>query len=111
MTADTSAGLYGHLAKWPTKGQMVSLLRSGGLSVSEGTYSIRIADFSHFVFQEYGGDLGDPQIDADAADAETLAAEAQRVSDILAKAGIAHRFEIYQADDEQMTHCFQHNWP
>jgi len=107
----SDAYLQGELAEWPTMGQMTSLLWSAGLQPSVGKYSIRIAKFSHFIFQEYGGDLGDPHIDAEAEDMETLAAEAKQVSDIFTKAGIAHRFELYQEGVEEMIHCFQHNWP
>lgn len=107
----TDAYLAGELAKWPTMSQMASLLQSAGLRVYVGRYSIRIDDFSHFTFQEYGGDLGYPQIEADADDVETLAAEAKRVSDIFTNAGLVHRFEIYQEGIEEMTHYFHHSWP
>jgi len=107
----TSAYLAGELAVWPDMSRMASLLRSAGLCVSVGRYSIRLDDFSHFAFQEYGGDLGDPQIEADADDAETLAAEAKRVSDVLTKAELVHRFEIYVHGAEEMTHYFHHGWP
>ena len=54
---DTSAFLAGQLAEWPTKEDMTTILRDAGLTVQVGIYSIRVLDCSHFVFQEYGGDL------------------------------------------------------
>lgn len=109
MTSD--AYLAGELAVWPDKGRMASLLRSAGLRVSVGRHSIRIADFSHFVFQEYGGDLGEPRIEADADSAEILASEAQRISDVLSGAGLVHRFEIYQDGIDEIKHYFHFGWP
>jgi hypothetical protein len=109
MTTDSY--LAGQLAVWPDKDGMASLLQSAGLRVSVGRYSIRLDDFSHFAFQEYGGDLGDPQIEADADDAQTLAAEAKRLSDVLSSAGLVHRFEIYQHGIDEMIHYFHYGWP
>jgi hypothetical protein len=105
------AHLCGELAQWPDKESMASLLQSAGIRMTVGQYSIRLIDFSHFIFQTYGGDLGDPQIEASADDVETLAAEAKRISDIFAKAGLAHRFEIYQDGKDEMAHYFHHGWP
>ena len=82
---DTTAHLCGQLAIWPSKGKMVKILRSAGLRVHIGRYSIRVEDCSHFVFQEYGGDLGDPTIDADADSPLEMTREARLVSDALAK--------------------------
>jgi len=103
--------LCGELAKWPDKDQMASILLAAGLRISVGRYSIRLDDFSHFGFQEYGGDLGDPQIEADAESAEELASDAKRVSDVLADAGLVHRFEIYDDNHNEMLHYFHHGWP
>jgi len=61
-----SAYVSGQLEKWPILDRMAAILSDAGLHIVVGHYSIRIEDFDHFVFQEYGGDLGDPQIDADA---------------------------------------------
>ena len=66
--------------------------------------------FSHFVFQQYGGDLGDPCVEA-AGDAETLATEAHRVSEIFANAGLVHRFELYENERAEPTHYFHFDWP
>ncbi len=51
------ADLSGELAIWPTKEQMAAILRDSGLNIYVGRYSVRVEDCSHFVFQEYGGDL------------------------------------------------------
>ena len=39
---------------------MGEILRGAGLRVTVGKYSVRIDDCSHFIFQDYGGNLGDP---------------------------------------------------
>jgi hypothetical protein len=106
-----AAYLAAQLAAWPDMQSMARILRSGGLVVTVGRYSIRIHDFAHFSFEHYGGDLCEPSIDADADDAEALAAQAKRVSSILAKAGLVHRFEVYEDDNEEMTHYFHYGWP
>jgi hypothetical protein len=106
-----TAILAGELAEWPDMDRMASILQSAGVSIGVGRYSIRLNEFSNFSFQEYGGDLGDPQIEADADDVETLAVEAGRVSRILADAGLVHRFEIYQDGVDEMTHYFHYGWP
>lgn len=75
-----------------------------------GRYSIRLEDCEHFVFQEYGGDFGDPQIDADASTLEKMTADAERVSAALASEDIRHRFEIYDNNDA-MVGYIHHRWP
>jgi hypothetical protein len=107
---DTSVRIYGELAKWPSKDAMASILRAAGLVVTEGRFSVRVESCSHFVFQEYGGDLGDPVIDADAESAEEAIRDAQIVSNALAHADIKHHFEIYNHRDE-LAGDVHHNWP
>jgi hypothetical protein len=105
-----SARIAGEVAKWPTKDRMAATLRDAGLSVYVGKYSVRIEDCSHFVFQEYGGDLGDPSIDADADSADVMIREGKIVSDALARAGVKHRFEIYD-DSDKLCGYIHHEWP
>jgi hypothetical protein len=107
---DTSAYLAGELEPWPTKDRMVALLRDAGLDFKEGRYSIRVEDCSHFIFEEYGGDLGDPQIDADADSLEQMMRDGKLISDILTHAGIKHRSEIYD-DQNEMASYLHHEWP
>jgi hypothetical protein len=57
-----------------------------------------------------GGDIDDPQIDADADSPEILRYEAARVSNALAAAGLAHRFEIY-SDGSELLHYLHFDWP
>lgn len=106
---DPSAHIAGQLAEWPTKEEMTAILRVAGLRVHVGQYSIRIEDCSHFVFQEYGGDLGEPRIDADAESVERMLRDATLVSDALARAGIRHRFELY--NDNEMVGYLHYHWP
>lgn len=106
-----SAHLCGELSNWPTQERMVALLADAGLGVVEERYSLRIKDFSHFVFQEYHGDLGVPTIDADADSVDELLCNSQRVSQALAMAGVRHRFEIYEDDQESMSAYLHYDWP
>jgi hypothetical protein len=100
----------GELRSWPTKERMTQILRDSGLRVTVGQYSIRIDDCSHFVFQEYGGDLGEPSVDADADSGADLLRDAQRVSSALSHAGVVHRFEVYDEQDALVGY-FHHDWP
>ncbi len=102
--------LYGQIDGWPTKDRLASLLASAGFSVAIGRYSIRLNDCEHFVFQEYGGDLGEPRIDADASSLEKMLADAGRVSCALASADIRHRFELCDIREELVGYL-HHQWP
>src|SRR5207253_2366023 len=105
-----SAYIAGELANWPTKDRMAAILRDAGLRVQVGTYSIRVQDCSHFVFQEYGRDLGEPTVDADADTVEAMMREGRLVSQALAGAGVRHRFEIYD-DRNELLGYLHHRWP
>jgi hypothetical protein len=107
---DQSAYIAGELAQWPKKRQLASLLREAGLQVQVGDYSIRVLNCSHFVFQHYGGDLGDPQIEADADTVAELTRDAKLVSDALAAHGIRHRFEIY-VQGGSLAGYLHYDWP
>ena len=107
---DTSAHIAGQLAEWPSKNRMAEILREAGLQLYVGSYSIRVDNCSHFVFQEYGGDLGSPSIDADAGSPEEMLHDGKLVSDALAKAGVRHRFEIYDQKDGMVAYL-NHDWP
>jgi|GEM_PF-952770 len=102
--------LYGQLETWPSKTEMATLMEAARFSVQVGQYSIRLRDCEHFVFQEYGGDLGDPQFDADASSLEKMLEDGGRVSAALAAAGIRHRFEKYNDSDELIGYL-HHRWP
>ena len=106
----TSIHLAGELDQWPSKPEMAAVLRAARLSITVGRYSIRIEDCDHFVFQGYGGDLGDPSVDADADSLERMLHDGGRVSEALSDAGIRHRFELYD-DDERLVGYLHHNWP
>jgi len=105
-----SAHIAGELTWWPTKERMAAILRDAGLRVQVGRYSVHVQDCSHFVFQEYGGDLGGPTVDADAETVEELMREGRLVSDALARAGVRHRFEIYD-DRDALCGYLHHGWP
>jgi hypothetical protein len=103
------ASLVGELAPWPSRRRLAEVLRKAGLKVVVGNYSIRVNVCRHFVFQEYGGDLGTPVIDADADSAEAMLRGGQLVSQALTRAGVRHRFEIYDLRDE-MVGYLHHEW-
>ena len=107
---ETEIYLSGGIDGWPTQSQMVKIMRAAGFSVTVGRYSIRLDDCDHFIFQEYGGDLGEPQIDADANSLETMMRDAVRVSQALTDADIRHRFELYD-DANKMVGYLHHDWP
>ena len=90
---------------------MAAILRDAGLRVYVGRYSIRVEDCSHFVFQEYGGDLGDPVVDAFADSVEQMLREASLVSRALANADVAHRFEVYCESTTDMVGYLHHDSP
>jgi hypothetical protein len=108
--SDRSAMLSGECSPWPTKAALVRHLKNAGLNVYEGKYSVRVEDFSHFVFQQYGGDIAEPMIDADAESVETLLYEAKLISAALAAAGVRHRFEVYDGDD-LLAGYLHYQWP
>ena len=102
--------LSGELKPWPRKCRLARILRAAGMTVRVGSYSVRIEECPHFVFQEYGGELGDPQIEADTDTLEELLREAGLISAALTRAGVVHRFEIYD-DDNEMCGYLHHEWP
>lgn len=108
--SDASAVLFGQCRPWPSKEALVRLLEAAGLRVSQGRFSVRVGDCSHFVFQHLGGDVSAPTIDADADTPYLLMRDAQLVSSALAAAGVKHRFEIYDRYDELVA-CLHHDWP
>ena len=108
--SDTFAVLYGQCSPWPTKEALVQLLKNARLRVSEGRYSVRVEDCSHFVFQHLGGDLSAPSIDADSDDAAVLAQDATLVSHALSAAGVKHRFEMYDQNN-QLFARLHFDWP
>jgi hypothetical protein len=107
---NTEVRLCGQLEKWPSKTEMARLMEAAGFSVHVGQYSIRLQDCEHFAFQEYGGDLGDPQFDADASTLEKMLEDGGRVSAALTAANLRHRFELYSNNDELVGYL-HHRWP
>jgi hypothetical protein len=102
--------ICGELGAWPTKDRMAAILHDAGLTVIVGKYSIRIKDCSSFVFQQYGGDLGDPVIGADADSLEEMMRDGGLVSKALARSEIGHRFEIYDGQNKLVGYL-HHDWP
>jgi hypothetical protein len=107
---DTSVHIAGELSTWPDKHRMAKILHKGGLNVYVSKYSVRVEDCSHFSFEHYGGDIGEPIIDADADSLDEMMRDAKRVSAALAAAGIRHRFELYDAANEMVGYV-HYDWP
>jgi hypothetical protein len=95
------AVLHGECDPWPSKAEMMKVLAAGGLRIMEGQYSIWVRDCERFSFVTYGGDICEPTISAEADSVDVMIRDAGLVSDALAKAGIRHRFEIYDASDDE----------
>jgi hypothetical protein len=110
MMEDIAALVHGECAPWPSRQTLVGCLRAAGLTVVEGKFSVRVSDCGHFVFQQYGGDIAEPRIDADADDTETMVREAALVSAALTAANIRHRFEVYGPGDDLAAYL-HHDWP
>ena len=102
--------LYGELDPWPELEELVAILEEGGLRVKCGRYSVRVLDCDHFLFSEYGGDLGSPRLEADARDVESMLSDGQTVSDALSAKGVRHRFEIYDSAGHLVAYL-HHGWP
>jgi hypothetical protein len=102
----TQAHLTGELVPWPPKGRLAAILRDAGFQVAATKFAIRLDDLSHFIFQDYGGYEAEPRLDAEAENAEVLLREATRVSEALTKAGIVHRFDVFE--DDQLKHSLHH---
>jgi hypothetical protein len=90
---------------------MAAILRDAGLRLYVGPYSIRVEDCARFKFQEYGGDLGQPIIDASAETVEGMMQDGRLVSQALARAGVKHRFEVYDDDGDELAGYLHHGWP
>ena len=107
---DENATLAAEITKWPSKAELIDIFRDDGFVVSEGRYSVILADFDHFAFRELGGDLGTGCVTADHPSIEELVTFSGRVSQTLAKSGIRHRFEVY-SEKEDLAAYFHHDWP
>ncbi|MCW9044360.1 MAG: hypothetical protein OQK05_13550 [Pseudopelagicola sp.] len=104
------ATLAAEISKWPSKTELLNIFKTNGYAVIEGTYSVRLADFDHFIFRDLGGDLGQGTITADHKSTEELADFSGRVSRTLANSGIRHRFEVY-SDKEELAAYLHYEWP
>ena len=98
--SETDATLAAEIRSWPSKSAMEKILRNAGLSVRSGKFSIRIDACSHFVFQQYGGDVGQPVVDANAETVERMIGDTELVSAALSEGRVEHRFEVYNSDGE-----------
>lgn len=103
------AHLAGEISNWPPKRRMAQILTDSGLRVYIGQFSVRVENCFHFVFQHYGGDLGEPVIDADADSVERLLSDAEMVSSALTCAKVRHRFEIY-GDGDNLCGYLHFRW-
>ena len=102
--------VHGQFRQWPTKEQMAHFLRGAGLRVTIGKYSVRVDDCSQFSFEQYGGDLGAPSIDASADSEPDMLRDVERVSAALSRAGVVHSFTVYD-ENEKLIGYYHHECP
>jgi hypothetical protein len=98
MQTSRDAVANGAIPQPRTPDEMRRLLSSCGLTPSGGdTHHISVAECSHFVFRENGreGYL----LSADAESLDELLRDAALVSGAFSRAGVEHRFEVYDAQD------------
>ncbi len=107
---DEYALLSASISKWPSKTELANMFKLDGFAITEGTYSIRLNDFDHFVFRELSHDSSTGCITADHKSSEELVAFSGRVSKTLAKSGVRHRFEVY-SEKEELVSYMHHDWP
>ncbi|QSI76653.1 hypothetical protein [Niveibacterium microcysteis] len=104
------ATLSGQLSSWPPKEELARVLTSAGLRVHIGRYSVRVEGCERSSFEQYGGDISQPCIVADAETTEKMITDSRLVSNALAAVGIRHRFEVYDGNDNLAAY-FHHDWP
>jgi hypothetical protein len=107
---DESVSIAGELLPWPARRHLASILRDAGLKVTVGQYSVRVDSCSHFSFENYGGDICEPTIYADADSLDEMMRDAQLVSAALTRGKVKHRFELYDSRN-QMVGYLHHDWP
>lgn len=101
--------MHGELAPWLSQSDTAALFRNAGFKVDVGKHSVRIDACSIFSFESFG--LGEPCIECDADDLETMLADLKRVSEALTVNGIRHRFEVYASDGGEQLAYFHDHWP
>lgn len=104
--------IYGYCDPWPSRQEMGRILQAYGLEVVVGDWSVKVTiDGRHFDFKVYGGDIGDPEVDADDYDLQRLLADAARVSQALVAADVSHRFEAREKGDGDLVGCVHYRMP
>ncbi|MGO4261589.1 hypothetical protein [Lysobacter sp. TAB13] len=104
--------LYAYCDPWPSKQDMLRILQADGLEVEERPYAVQAwIDGRRFRFQLYGGDIDDPELDADDHDLQRLLTHAGLVSAALTAAGVRHRFEAWEKGDGGLVGCVHHRMP
>ncbi|MEH6417069.1 hypothetical protein [Pseudomonas sp. CGJS7] len=104
--------VQGYCDPWPSKQDMRRLLSAHGLEVTEGDYALNVwIEGRRFRFQLYGGDIGEPEVEADDHDWRRLLADAEHVSAALTAAGLSHRFEVWEKGDGNEVGSVHHRMP
>ena len=104
--------VYAWCDPWPSKQDMLGLLRAHGLAVEERAYAVQARiDGRAFAFEVYGGDIGDPQADACDHDLRRLSDHTAQVSAALTAAGVRHRLEILDDGGDTLAGCFHNGMP
>lgn len=95
---------------WPTKERMGQILGDAGLRVEVRRYKVCVDEGSHISFEHYGGDLGDPSIDAFADSDADILRDMEKISTALARARVVHSFTVYD-ENEKVIAYFHHELP
>jgi hypothetical protein len=89
---------------WPSKEHMRRILGDAGLKVDMRRYSIRVEDGAHISFEHYGGDFGDPTVEAHGGSEAEVLRGLQRICDALTSASVVHSFTVYDENENPRAH-------
>jgi len=89
---------------------MGQILRDAGLRVDVRKYSVRVEEDANISFEHYGGDLGEPSVEAFADSKADVLRDVEKVSTALACAGVVHRFTVYDEGETAIAY-FHHQLP
>jgi hypothetical protein len=98
---ESSALLSATIENWPSKNELAAWLNEVGIETLMGEHAIRIAACSSFVFRDFDG-AESPSLTGDHESVETLRYITEKVSDVLKRKDVRHRFEVY--DDSGALH-------
>ncbi len=103
--------LYGQTTTERTAEELASVMRGAGLDIQVTSYGeIKGRDGNGSRFLIYPADPGEYLISIDADTPAAMRAMAERLSSMLAGAGLRHRIEIY-SEAGALVGYLHHSWP